>query len=175
MFRQRRQHTICFAKAFKRRKKSCRVFLSLRQVPWCRGNGKNLRPVTRRWKSAETFTKKRNDDMKRPCRDIQKIIWMIINLRKRCNKTKAATKEGAKADPKVLGADITFFWGSSLTRWQERVEKTIAALYQGGGRRSRKILQGYLYTMIGQGRWKMRQRNWVMIHKMKKWWQTGLQ
>ena len=70
---------------------------------------KKFKASNKKMKSAETFTKKRNDDMKRPCRDIQKIIWMIINLRKRCNKTKAATKEGAKADPKVLGADITFF------------------------------------------------------------------
>ena len=35
------------------------------------------------------------------------------------------------------------------------------------GRRSKKILQDYLNTMIGQGRCKMKQMNEVMIHKMK--------
>ena len=41
---------------------------------------KKLRPVIRRWKSTGTFTKKRSDDMKRPYRDIKKIIWIKWRL-----------------------------------------------------------------------------------------------
>ena len=44
------------------------------------GMEKRLRPARRRWKSTETFTKKRNDDMKRHWRDIKKIIWMKWRL-----------------------------------------------------------------------------------------------
>ena len=80
MFHQRRRHTICFAKAFERRKKSCMVFPSQRQVQSYRRNGKRLRPARRRWKSTRTFMKKRKDDMKKPYRDIRKIIWMKWRL-----------------------------------------------------------------------------------------------
>ena len=47
MFHQKRQHPICFVKTFKKRKKICRVFLSVRQVLSYRTNGKKLRPVIR--------------------------------------------------------------------------------------------------------------------------------
>ena len=94
MFHQRRQHTICLAKTFKRSKKSCRVFLSLRQVQSYRRNGKKLRPATWRWKNTETFTKKRSDDIKRLCRDIKKIIWMKRRL---LTFTKCATRRSGKS------------------------------------------------------------------------------
>ena len=80
MFHQRRQHTICFAKTFERSKKSCRVFLSPRQVQLYQRSGKKLKPVKRRWKSTRTFAKKRNNDMKRHCSDTKKIIWMKHRL-----------------------------------------------------------------------------------------------
>ena len=67
----------------------------------------------------------------------------IINLHKNYNKTKVV----AKTAPKVPKSG-----------------------YQEGGRRSKKILQGYLNIMIGQDRCKMKQRNRVMINKMKKRW-----
>ena len=79
-FHQGRQHTICFAKTYERSKKSRRVFVFLRQVQPYQRNGKKLRPVIRRWKSTGTFTKKRSDDMKRPYRDIKKIIWIKWRL-----------------------------------------------------------------------------------------------
>ena len=150
---QRRQHTICFAKTYERSKKSCRVFLFLRQVQLYQRNGKKFRPATRRQKSTETFTKKRNDDRKRACRDIKKIIWMKWRL---LTSTKGAIRETQKQPQRqvqrqpqrLLGADITFFWGSSLMRKQERIKKRC----QESGRRSKKILQGYLDTMIGPAR-----------------------
>ena len=89
MFHQRRQDTICFAKTYERSKKSCRVFLLLRQVQSYWRNGEKLRPAKRRSKSIETFTKKRNNDMKRHCRDIKKIIWMKWRL---LTSTKGATR-----------------------------------------------------------------------------------
>ena len=61
---------------------------------------------------------------------------------------------------------MEIFLESSLMRWQERIEETIAVWCQEVGRRLQKILQGYLYTMIGPYRWRMKQRkllNWVMI------------
>ena len=45
---QGRQHTNCFANTYKTPKKSCRVFLFLRQVQLYQRIGKKLRPPTRR-------------------------------------------------------------------------------------------------------------------------------
>ena len=90
----------------------------------------------------------------------------IINLYKWCNMTNATTNTGAKAAAKAPRWGYHLFLESSLMRWQERIEETIAVWCQEVGRRLQKILQGYLYTMIGPYRWRMKQRkllNWVMI------------
>ena len=73
-------YNLFFRNIEKIKKKSCRVFLSIRQVQSYRRNGKNLRLGRRRRKGTGTFTKKRNDDMERPCRDIKKVIWMKWKL-----------------------------------------------------------------------------------------------
>ena len=131
---------------FERPKKSCRVFPSPRQIQSYLRNGKRLRTATRRWKSTKNFMK-RNNNMKRPDRDIKKIIWMKWRL---LTFTKDATSlHNLKKPQRPLTVDITFFWGNSLIRWQERIEKTIAVLCQKCGKRSKKTLQGYLHTMIG--------------------------
>ena len=41
---------------------------------------KKVKTVTKRSKSTESFTKKRNDEMKRTCRGTKKIIWMKWRL-----------------------------------------------------------------------------------------------
>ena len=135
MFHERRQHTICFVKTYERSKKSCRVFLFLRQVQSNQRNGKKLRPAIRRWKSTETFTKKRNDDMKKACRDIKKIIWMkcriLTSIKDAIRQTQKQPQRHVQRQPqRLLGADITFFWGRSLMKWQERIRKTIEVLCQ---------------------------------------------
>ena len=102
---------------------------------------------------------------------IKKIIWMkwrLLNFRK--GVIRQTEKQSQRQPQRPLRADITLLWGSSFIRWQEKIKKTIGALCQEDGKRSKKILKGYLHTMIGQGIWKMRQEKGVMIHKMKKWW-----
>ena len=65
---QRRQHTIYSAERFERPKKSCRVF----QFPSA--------IISKEWKkvkaSEKNFTKERNNDMNRYCKDIKKIMRM---------------------------------------------------------------------------------------------------
>ena len=171
MFHQRRKHTTCFARTFKSSKKSCRVFQFPRQVQSYAKNGKRLKPVRRRWKSTRTFTKTRNNDMNRHCRDIKKIIWMkwwLLTFTK--GVIRQTQKQSQRQLQRLLRVNITFFWGSNLMRWQGKIEKTIEILCQEGRRRSKKILQDYPNTMIGQDRWTMKQRNRVMNHKMKKRW-----
>ena len=106
MFHKRRQHTICFAERFERPKKSCRVFLSPKQVQSYKRNGKRLKPARRRWKSTKTFTKKRNNDIKMHCRDIKGYHMdemEIISLHKRsCNRKAEKVSQPKKASPNQM-------------------------------------------------------------------------
>ena len=77
MFHQRKQHTIYFAKTHKRPKNSCRVFLSPKKE-W--KEWKKVKASEKMMKNTKTFTKKRNNDMKRRYRDIKKIILMRLRL-----------------------------------------------------------------------------------------------
>ena len=88
---QRRQHTIYFAKTFKRLKKSCRVFLSPKQVQSYRRNGKRLRLAKKRCKNAKTFTKKKNNNMKSHYKDKKKIMrmkWRSLTFTKSAARTR---------------------------------------------------------------------------------------
>ena len=71
----------------------------------------------KKMKSTETFTKKRNNNMNRPCRDIKKIIWMKWRL---LTSTKGAirqTQNQLQRQPqRLIGVGITFFCGSSLMK-----------------------------------------------------------
>ena len=76
-----------FCKDIRRIKKGLQgvVFLSPRQVQSYQRNGKRLKPVRRKWKSTKTFMKKRNNNMKRHCKDIKKIIrtkWRSLTFTK---------------------------------------------------------------------------------------------
>ena len=93
MFHQRRQHTIYFAERLERPTKSCRAFQFQRQVQSYGKNGKRLKSARRKLKNTRNFTKKRNNDMKRHCKDIKKIKqmkWRLLNF------TKIATKRAGR-------------------------------------------------------------------------------
>ena len=85
MFHQRSRHKIYSAKTLERPKKGCRVFQFPSQLQSYGRNGKMLKPARRKWKNTRNFTKKKNNDMKRNCKDIKKIMqmkWRSLNFRK---------------------------------------------------------------------------------------------
>ena len=63
-----------FCKDIRKTKKELKGVSVSKESAVCRRTGEKLRPATRRCKSRKNFTKKRNDDMKRPCRGTKKII-----------------------------------------------------------------------------------------------------
>ena len=173
MFQQRRQHTIFFPRICERQKKSCRVSPFPRQLLSYQSNGEKLKLVTRRWKSTGTYRKQRNGDMNRTCRDMKKIIWTKWRssgytkdaIRQPQRQPQRQTqmqvqrqlqRQAQRQLQRLLGVDTTFSWDSSLVKWQRRIGKTIVVLYQEGGKRLKKIQQGYLHTTIQPDRWRMK-------------------
>ena len=74
----------------------------------------------------------------------------IINFHKRCNKTD--TKAVAKAAPKAPKSRCHLFLREQLDEMTGEDKKSIVILCKEGRRRSKKILQDYPTTMIGQDR-----------------------
>ena len=74
----------------------------------------------------------------------------IINLHKRCNKTD--TKAVAKTTPKAPKSNCHLFLREQLDEMTGEDRKNYRSIFQEDGRRSKKILQDYPHTMIGQDR-----------------------
>ena len=118
-----------------------------RKVLSYKENEKKLKTSSRSLKGTLAYPKQRHRDLKRPCRDIKKIIWMKRRLsnHKRCNK--AGVKAGVKAASKTAAEGSRsknhLFLRKQLGKItkQKRIKKAVVIVYQEGGRRSKKILQ----------------------------------
>lgn len=94
-----------------------------------------------------SYPKQRHRDLKRPCRDIKKIIWMKKRLSTYKSYNKAGVNAGVKAASKTAAEGSRsknhLFLRKQLGKMtkQKRIKKAVVMVYQEGGRRSKKILQ----------------------------------
>ena len=116
--------------------------LFLRNVLSCERNGKGLMLVTWRWKSTETFTKKKRSNMKKPCRDIKKIIWMKWRL---STSTKGIIRQAQRHPQRQTQRQVQ--------RQSQKLLRTYTTfLREQLGKMTGKELKNY--QSIASGRWK---------------------
>lgn len=121
---QRRQCTIFITNIFERKKvKACHCFPG--KDYHIKGMETKLKLVTRRWKSKLTFKNQINRDIKRPV-DVLRRSYGESGVEVAIRKVqRQVQRQQQRQMLEILGGNTTFFLGSSLSKWQERIKKHV--------------------------------------------------
>ena len=108
MFQQRRQHTIFFAKIYKKQKKSYKVSLFPKQVLSYQRGGKKVKASDKnmkKYKDLYEVEKQRFEETLQRYQENHIDEVEIISLHKRCNKTRTKAKPVVKQSLELIETD----------------------------------------------------------------------